>query len=240
MGLQGVIRAIYPPQCITCNALVDTDFGLCPDCWRDTPFISGCVCTKCGSPVPGDTQDADVVCDDCLQIARPWDNGRAALLYRDNARRIILALKHGDRMELARSATPWLLRAAQPLILPGTLVIPVPLHWWRLIRRSYNQSALLSAALARAAGLPHCPDALLRRRSTGSQEGKNRDERFANLVGAFALNPRRQGLVAGKRVLLIDDVMTSGATFAAAAEVCLAGGATGVSVLSLARVAKDA
>ncbi len=240
MSLQEVIRAIYPPQCITCNALVATEFGLCPDCWRDTPFVSGTVCDKCGSPVAGDRPDETVICDDCLQIARPWSQGRAALLYRDNARRIVLALKHGDRMELARSAAPWLLRAAQPLITPDTVVVPVPLHWWRLIRRSYNQSVLLSDALARAARLPHCPDALIRRLHTGSQEGKTRDERFGNVAKAFAVAPRRKAAIQGRRVLLVDDVMTSGATFAAAAEACLAGGATDVAVLSLARVAKDA
>ena len=238
MALQGVIAAIYPPQCITCTALVSTDFGLCPDCWRETPFISGLVCCKCGTPVAGEGQD--VICDDCLQIARPWSAGRAALLYRDNARQIVLALKHGDRMELARPAGHWLAQAARPLIRPDTIVVPVPLHWWRLIRRKFNQSALLSAALARATGLDHCPDALLRRRNTGSQEGRTRDDRFANLARAIAVHPRRASRIAGRPVLIVDDVMTSGATFAAATEACLAAGAASVAVLSLARVAKDA
>jgi ComF family protein len=238
MSLQRAIAAIYPPQCITCDALVSTDFGLCPDCWRDTPFISGLVCCKCGTPVAGEGHD--VICDDCLHIARPWAAGRAALMYRDNARKMILALKHGDRMELARPAGLWLKQAAQPLLQPGTVVVPVPLHWWRLIRRKYNQSALLSAALSRAAGLEHRPDALLRRHSTGSQEGRTRDERFANLAGAFTVHPRRRARIEGRPVLIVDDVMTSGATFAAAAEACLAAGAASVTVVSLARVAKDA
>lgn len=240
MSLQEVIRAIYPPQCISCNALVATDFGLCPECWRETPFIAGCVCCKCGSPVPGDPQETGAICDDCLHVARPWSQGRAALLYRDNARRIVLALKHGDRMELARAATPWLLSAARPLLADDTVIVPVPLHWWRLLRRSYNQSALLSAALARASGRPHCPDALLRRRNTGSQEGKSREDRFANLVGAFTVPSSRRSHILGRSVLLVDDVMTSGATFAAATDACLAAGAKEVAVLALARVAKDA
>ena len=240
MSLQRAIAAIYPPQCITCNALVASDFGLCPDCWRDTPFIAGLLCTKCGTPVPGEAEGQEVICDDCLHIARPWTAGRAALLYRDNARRLVLALKHGDRMELARPAGQWLKQAARPLLRPDTLVVPVPLHWWRLIRRKFNQSALLSAALARAAGLEHCPDALLRRRYTGSQEGRSRDDRFANLAGSIAVHPRHRARIAGRSVLIVDDVMTSGATFAAATEACLAAGADQVNVLSLARVAKDA
>lgn len=239
MSLQRAIAAIYPPQCISCDALVASDFGLCPACWRDTPFISGLVCCKCGSPVAGE-EGQEVLCDDCLAVERPWSAGRAALLYRDNARRMVLALKHGDRMELARPAAPWLRQAAAPLLRPETLVVPVPLHWWRLIRRKYNQAALLSAALAREAGLEHCPDLLLRRRSTGSQEGRSRDDRFANLRGAFAVHPRRRDRIAGRPVLIVDDVMTSGATFSAAATACLAAGASRVDVVALARVAKDA
>ena len=240
MGLQRAISAIYPAQCLTCSALVASDFGLCPDCWRDTPFITGLVCSKCGCPVAGETGEGEVVCEDCHRIARPWAAGRSAMLYRDNARRFILALKHGDRMDLARPAGQWLVRAAGPILEPGMVVVPIPLHWWRLFRRSYNQAALLSAAIARAAGLPHCPDALIRQRGTGSQEGRSRDDRFRNLAGAFSVPPRRRDRIAGRSVLLVDDVMTSGATFAAATDACLAAGAKQVSVLSLARVAKDA
>lgn len=240
MGLQAALHLIYPPRCLSCDALVTTDFGLCGHCWRETPFISGLVCDRCGTPLPGQDSGQPEYCDDCLTIARPWNRGRAALLYRDNARRMVLQLKHGDRLDLAGPVAGWLLRAVQPILEPGMLVAPVPLHWMRLFQRRYNQSALVSARLARNAGLDHCPDLLIRRRATPSQEGRDRMGRFANLDGALALHPRRAGRVKGRHVLLIDDVMTSGATFAAAAEACLAGGATAVSVAALARVAKDA
>lgn len=240
MGMQGALQILYPPQCISCSAPVQSDFGLCADCWRETPFVSGLVCDQCGLPLPGQDSAERVLCDDCMTIARPWEQGRAALMYRDNGRRLVLALKHGDRMELARPAALWLRQAAAPLLRPDTLVVPVPLHWWRLIRRKYNQAALLSAALARSAGVEHCPDLLIRRRNTGSQEGRTRDDRFANLRGAFATHPRRRARIAGRPVLVVDDVMTSGATFSAAATACLAAGAARVDVLSLARVAKDA
>lgn len=240
MGLQAALRLIYPPRCLTCDALVTTDFGLCADCWRETSFITGLVCDLCGTPLPGEDPGHAAQCDDCLSIARPWARGRAALLYRDNGRRLVLSLKHGDRLDLAGPAAGWMGKAALAVLQPGMLVAPVPLHWTRLVSRRYNQAALLSAGVARMAGLAHCPDLLLRRRHTGTQEGRDRDGRFRNLDGAVRVHPGRAGALAGRPVLLIDDVMTSGATLAACAEACLSAGASQVSVLVLARVAKDA
>lgn len=240
MGLQEALQVLYPPQCISCGAGVTSDFGLCGDCWRETSFTAGLVCDLCGVPLQGEDSDRVVLCDDCMTIARPWSRGRAALLYKDNGRRIVLALKHGDRLDLARPAALWMLKAARPMLKPNMLVIPVPLHWFRLFKRRYNQAALLSSAVARLAGLESCPDGLIRRRTTGSQEGRNRDARFGNLRDAFTVPERHRKLVDQRDVLLVDDVMTSGATFAAATEALFAAGAATVSVLSLARVAKDA
>lgn len=239
MGLQAALHLIYPPQCLTCDALVTTDFGLCGTCWRDTPFITGLVCDQCGVPLPGQETGHAALCDDCLTIARPWSKGRAALIYKDNARNLVLALKHGDRTDLARPAGQWLLKAVQPILVPSMLVAPIPLYWLRLLKRRYNQAALLSASVARLAGLEHCPDLLKRHRQTPSQEGRNRDARFANVTGAIRAHPRRAARLAGRHVLLVDDVMTSGATLATAAEACVEAGAIGVSVLVLARVAKE-
>jgi ComF family protein len=238
-AMQSLLKAVYPPHCLNCATPVDGEHGLCPACWRETPFVSGLVCDVCGTPLPGDDPGEPVLCDTCLTLARPWSRGRTALVYRDTARRLALGLKHADRTDLAQPAAGWMLRAAAPILTPDLLVTPVPLHWWRLLRRRYNQSALLAEAVARRAGLDYCPDLLQRRRATPMQKGRGVEARFANMAGAIRPHPRRAGRLEGRRILLVDDVMTSGATLAAAAEACLAGGAAEVRVLTLARAAKD-
>lgn len=240
MGLQALAHLLYPPQCLACGCRVQTDFALCADCWRDTPFITGTVCNQCGIALLGGEDDPQALCDTCLTESRPWSAARAALAYRDVGRDLVLKLKHADRIDLARPAGEWMLRAAAPILKPDMLVVPIPLHWMRMLKRRYNQAALLSARVAKLAGYDHCPDLLQRRRSTGSQDGLTKEGRHRNMQDALTLHPRRAARVEGRHVLLIDDVMTSGATMTSAAEACIAGGAIGISVLVMARVAKEA
>jgi ComF family protein len=237
--LQTALHALYPPQCATCDAPVDADGALCPSCWRATPFISGACCDTCGLPLPGDPAPG-LQCDECLTVARPWEQGRAALLYDEQSRKLLLGLKYHDRMDIAPMAAHWMVQAASPLLRPDLLVAPVPLAWVRLVRRRYNQAALLSRALARRTGLDHCPDLLTRMRHTGTQDGRTRAGRFTNVEGAFRVPPRRQAMIAGRHILLVDDVMTAGATLAACTEACLGAGAVSVRVVVLARVARAA
>jgi ComF family protein len=237
-AFQNIVRAIYPPRCLTCDAIVVEEGGLCPACWREAEFLHGLVCDACGVPLPGD-EDGAVHCDACMASPRPWSRGRAALSYRGTGRKLVLALKHGDRTDLPAAASRWMLSAGTPLIRPDMLIAPVPLHWRRLFRRRYNQSALLSGALASRAGLDHCPDLLRRARATPTQDGRDREARFENMKDAIALAPARALRIEGRHVLLVDDVMASGATLAACAEACLRGGASGASVLTLARAVRD-
>ncbi len=239
--MQSALHVLYPSQCVSCGEPLAEDFGLCGACWTKTPFISGPVCDTCGAPLPGEAEPDEVLtCDDCMAIRRPWQRGRAAMLYRDNARRLVLALKHGDRTDLTRPAGTWLARALAPIRTPNMLLVPVPAHWTRLVSRRYNQAALLAQALARETRLPYVPDALVRPRRTKPQGKTSLAARFAALQGAIIAHPKRASRLDGHDVLIIDDVMTSGATLAATAEAALAAGARDVFTLVLARAVKDA
>ena len=218
--------------------MVDSDFGLCAACWRETPFITGVVCEACGVPLPGLADGHRLECDACMAHPRAWHRGRAALRYEAVARKLVLALKHGDRQEIARPAGKWMAQAALPMIRSDMIVAPVPLHWSRLLRRRYNQSALLSAQVAKRLSLTHCPDLLTRVKRTQSLDRKPHDVRMEELTDAIQPHPRHRALIAGRPVLLIDDVMTSGATLTASTQACAQAGSDEICTVVLARVTK--
>ena len=177
--LQSLIRAIYPTQCVACDAATTDDLGLCGSCWRYTAFIQGTICDACGAPLPGDSDEDDAAlrCDDCLRTARPWNRGRAVMGYLGVGRKLVLALKHGDRTDLAQPAARWMVRKAQEV---------------------------------------------------------------AALQDAISLNTKYADTIKDRPIILLDDVMTSGATLAACSEVCLTADASRVDIVTLARVIKDA
>ena len=240
MVLQSVLRAIYPSQCTACEEPTDVEHGLCASCWSGTQFITGTICDTCGAPLPGDDPDELAHCDDCMRTARPWAKGRSVFVYAGVGRSLVLRLKHSDRTDLVPAMGAWLARAVEPIIEKNAILVPVPLHWTRLFRRRYNQAALLTGQTAKRLGLGHVPDALIRVKRTSSLDGHTKDARFQALENAIEINPNRREKLDGRHIILVDDVMTSGATLAACAEVCLAAGAKEVCVLTLARVVKDA
>lgn len=234
--------AIWAPACVLCREEVQSPHGLCPACWRETEFIGPPLCARCGAPVEGLT-DAPV-CDACLHAALHFRRARAATVYTGGGRKAAMALKHGDRLDLARPAAIWMRRAAWPLLAEADVIAAVPLHWTRFLRRRFNQSAELARALhrlTRAEGpFPapaFIPDLLRRTRRTPSQGRRTRDERVANMRGAFSVHPAHAERLRGARVLLVDDVMTTGATLSECALALKQGGAASVDAVCLARAA---
>ena len=238
--LQIAVSLIYPPRCITCGDTVESDFGLCGPCWRDTAFLGGMICDACGAALPPGGEGDMHHCDACMQSPKPWVQGRAALMYSDTGRKLVLALKHGDRQEMARPAGLWMANMIRGLVDPDALVVPVPLHWSRLLKRRYNQSALLAKSVARQLDMAWCLDALIRSKRTPSLEGLSHEARFKTLEDAIRPHPKRGPLMKNRPVLLIDDVMTTGATLIACTRACIVAESGPVRVLTLARAGKDA
>ncbi len=237
-AVRGLINAVLPPQCLACDALVATPGSLCSECWMDAKFITAPQCSICGVPYPFDP-GGDTVCGACIRARPVYDRARAVLRYDELGRRLVVGFKHGDRTHGAPTFGRWLSRAGAGLIADTDLVAPVPLHRMRLIRRRFNQSAMLAHAICHSpAGqdLQFAPDLLLRRRHTPSQTGLNALERRRNVRNAFTVNARRIENIVGRRVLLVDDVFTTGATVSECALVLRDAGASAVDVLTLARV----
>jgi len=236
--MQRALGMIYPDQCVLCGEFVDGQGALCGTCWHEMPFQSGHACDLCGTTLVGDTDGTADHCDECLALPRPWAKGRAALAYRDAGRRLVLGLKHGDRMDLVPVAGNWMARAGADILTDETLLVPVPLHWSRLLRRRYNQAAELAKVIAKLKSLKVAPDALVRTSRTKPQDGMGVDERFRNVEKMIAPATNRKDVLKGRSVCIIDDVMTSGATLSASAQACYAAGVKQISVLVLARVDK--
>ena len=212
---------------------------LCADCWERTDFLAPPCCDACGVPFEFETA-AGALCAACLRRPPAFDRARAVFRYDESSRTLVLAFKHGDRTDAAPAFGEWLARAGAELLAECDLLVPVPLHWTRLFQRRYNQAALLAQAVARSSRLPVAPSLLVRCRRTPSQGGLSPAARRRNLRGAFAVPARAMAGLEDRRMLLIDDVLTTGATAGECAKALLAAGARGVDVLTLARVVRPA
>jgi ComF family protein len=230
-----VIDALLPPLCLSCGAEVAEPGSLCPSCWSAMAFLGDPCCACCGLPFEFDLGE-DAVCGECARQRPRYSRARAVFRYDESSRGLILRFKHGDRLEGAGAFARWMARSGGPMLAQADLLVPVPLHRWRLAARRYNQAALLALAMGRQSGVPVAPDLMIRQRRTPPQGHLGRSGRRDNVAGAFAIPARRRPDVEGRRIVLVDDVMTSGATVDECARVLLKAGAAGVDVLTLSRV----
>nr|PZN87791.1 MAG: ComF family protein [Pseudomonadota bacterium] len=235
---QGIADIIVPPTCLNCRKMLAVHDALCGPCWRSVKFIRPPVCDRLGIPLPFDIGGPAI---SAQAEANPpeYDRARAAAHYDGVLRDLIHRLKYGDSHIARRLLGRWLAQAGAELLRDADLIVPVPLDRWRLLKRRFNQAAILAHELHRLTGVAWDPLILKRMRRTESQVGLTRDQRKRNVQGAFAVDPERAAAIQSKAIVLVDDVITTGATAEACARTLKRAGAARVDVLALALVTSD-
>lgn len=235
---RAALDLVLPPLCLKCRVPVAEPQSVCATCWNELRFLSPPHCIQCGIPFPHDL-GRGVKCAACIARPPPFTAARAALAYDDASRDLILGFKHADRLEAVPLFARWMAIAGREAMEGADMLVPVPLHWRRLIARRYNQAAELAHALSALTGLRVDTAVLTRAKPTPSQgEMPSARARRRNVAGAFAIAKERRGRIAGRSIVLVDDVLTTGATLTACAKVLLRSGAGAVSFVTLARVVR--
>jgi ComF family protein len=229
------VDLVLPPTCLACRKPVGVAGGLCSSCWVEIGFIERPYCERLGTPFPHDS-GAPLLSPAAIAAPPAFERARAAARYSDVARELVHLLKYGDRLDLAGPLGRWMARAGTELLADADALVPVPLHWSRLWQRRFNQSAMLARAVSPIARVPVADHILARTRATTPQVGLARGERARNVQGAFTVPKAARIDVKGRKLVVIDDVLTSGATADACASVLRRAGALRVDVLVFARV----
>jgi ComF family protein len=240
--LAGALRSVFglvvdvglPRLCAGCREPVGGE-GLCPGCWSKLSFIAPPYCERLGIPFPFDPGPG-VLSMEAIADPPAYRRARAAVRFDDVARALVHALKYGDRLDLAPMMGRWMATAGRALTAEADAIVPVPLHWRRQWARRFNQAALLSQVISKASDVPVAHAVLKRVKATPQQVGLSQSERALNVQGAFRVPPSGKAEVAGRRLILVDDVVTTGATVDACARALLRAGAADVDVLTFARV----
>lgn len=232
---QAGLDVLLPSRCEVCTAELAEDMVLCGACWQALYFIDGPICYRTGAPLPF-TLGPETVSLAAMMKPPRYDRARAAVHYKETARMLVHRLKFHDRPEVAALLVSYMMRAGADLLAENPIIVPVPLHFSRLLRRRYNQSAELARRLAKTTQCAYNPRLLRRVKRTSPQVGLTRVMRRDNLRGAFSVATDSKNDIKNKKVLLIDDVMTTGATVEACATVLRRAGAAKVDVLTFARV----
>ncbi len=241
-SFERLVEWLLPARCPLTGDSVERQGMISPAAWATLRFVADPQCFSCGIPLIVSDEGGEnpgLKCADCLTDPPPFECARSSLVYDDASRKLILGFKHADQTYAVKTFVPWLVRAGADFWAADPLLVPVPLHRWRILRRRYNQAAILAQGLARETTLTCIPDLLLRTRATPKQAHMKVKEREKNVHKAFAINERHADQLKGRAVVLVDDVMTTGATVRECAEVLLKAGASSVSVLTIARVTKN-
>ena len=230
-----VIDFLAPPKCLVCHDAVLEPASLCLSCWAHLRFIDAPVCNVLGIPFAYD-QGEGAISPAALADPPPWDRARAAVAYDEASRGIVQSLKYRDTLEAGLLMARLMARAGRQVIQEADIIIPVPLHRFRLWNRRFNQAAFLSQQLSRQFAKPYLTDVLLRTKTSRSQVGLSFDERRKNVAKVFHATPKGASRLAGRRILLVDDVLTTGATAGSCVAVLKRAGAANVDVLAFALV----
>jgi ComF family protein len=237
---RAVLDLVYPPGCLACRGAVSQVGTLCPACWRRMRFIERPFCERLGTPFSQDLGPG-LLSPEAMADPPVWTRARAVCAFDEGpARQLVYRLKYGDRLDLAPTLGGWMARAGAELLEEADLVVPVPLHRRRIAARRYNQASALARTVSQASGVPCALQALERIKPTPPQVGLSKLQRAANMQGAFRVPEAASALITDRRIVLIDDVLTSGATTNAAARALRRTGAAEVDVLTFARVVLDA
>jgi ComF family protein len=232
---RGVLDLLYPPTCLVCHAPIASSDALCAGCFGRLRPITAPWCPRLGIPFQHDLGPGALSAE-AIADPPPYDRSRSAVLYNEVARAVVSRLKYGDRPELAGFCARLMHRVGHELWGPDAVLVPVPLNRWRQLGRRYNQSTELARALGRLTGLPVEPGLVARHRHTRQQVGLSREARHRNVTGAFRSHPDLTARLGGRRVILVDDVITTGSTIAAVTRVLAKSGVDKVDVISFARV----
>ncbi len=238
-GFAPLLDLIYPPRCPLCGAAIGAQSGLCAACWSELRIPGEPSCATCQRPFDSARVDTGALCAPCMADPPRHDGIAAGTLYGEGSRKLALAFKHGRRIALAPMLARLIVARLPPLTSSDRgewIVVPVPLHRWRLWARGFNQAALLARQVARSTGARLLPDGLIRHKHTPMLGGLGRKARARALAGALAANPRRAPLLEGAQVILVDDVLTSGATSDACVRALKRAGAAKVVIACFARV----
>ena len=228
-----LLNAFFPPQCLICSEKVSEINSLCAQCWQQMTFISKPYCEICCVPFP--TQLKEKICPFCQEDKPVYDMVRSVVRFDDFSARLVHALKYNDHTELAPALARLIVNSGQEVLSDADYIVPVPLHRRRLRQRKFNQAQLLAKFISRVTGIKTIPDLLIRTKDIPSQSGLNRRQRITNVCTAFSIDPRHANLIRGSRIIIVDDVVTTGATLNECSKCLLLAGSSKVYGLSFAR-----